>query len=55
MFILAEFFWMKSEKIRHLLGISSYAPSPPPSPPKTGERAGVRGKDKKENSYTIKL
>jgi hypothetical protein len=26
-----------------------------PSPPQTGERAGVRGKDKKGNSYTIKL
>jgi hypothetical protein len=26
-----------------------------PSPPQTGERAGVRGEDKKGNSYTIKL
>ena len=26
-----------------------------PSPPQTGERAGVRGKDKKANSYTIQL
>ena len=26
-----------------------------PSPPQTGEREGVRGKDKRGNSYTIQL
>ena len=39
------------------LGIPNYKLSPltlPLSPAK-GERAGVRGKDKKGNSYTIKL
>jgi hypothetical protein len=30
-------------------------PSPFPSPPQTGERAGVRGKNRKGNSYIIKI
>ena len=30
-------------------------PHPSPLPPQTGERAGVKGKNKKGNSYTIKF